>query len=64
MKRYRVTIHEHVIYDYTLEANNREDAVAMAENSISNDETHLWSKDEMAGWTEIGEIYDDSGFEI
>jgi hypothetical protein len=61
---YRVTIHEHKIYDYVVEASSKQEAEAMAEDTITNGESHLWREDEMAGWTEIGSIYNDSDEEI
>jgi len=64
MSMYRVTIHEHKIYDYVVEANSKQEAEAMAEDTITNGETHLWREDEMAGWTELGDIYNDSDEEI
>jgi hypothetical protein len=64
MSTYRVTIHEHKIYDYVVQANTRNEAEAIAEESVANDEQHLWKEDEMAGWTEIGSIYNDVGEEI
>lgn len=64
MSTYRVTIHEHKIHDYIVEASSKQEAEAMAEDSIANDESHLWREDEMAGWTEIGSIYNDSDEEL
>lgn len=64
MSLYKVTIHEHVIYDYLLEASSKQEAEAMAEDTITNGESHLWREDEMAGWTEIGDVYNEDGEEI
>jgi hypothetical protein len=64
MSVYRVTIHEHKIYDYMVEAQSKQEAEAMAEDTITNDESHLWREDELAGWTELGDIYNDSDEEI
>jgi len=64
MSTYRVTIHEHIIYDYVIDANSKQEAEARAEESIMNEESHLWTQDYQAGWTEIGSIYNDSDEEI
>jgi hypothetical protein len=64
MARYRVTMHDHTIYDYWVEAPDKNTAVAMAEESAANEEKHLWSVDEMAGWTDIGDVYNDVGEEV
>jgi hypothetical protein len=64
MSIYRVSIHEHRIYDYVVEADSKQEAEAMAENTITNDESHLWLEDEMAGWTDIGSVYNEDGDEI
>jgi hypothetical protein len=61
MAKYKITIHEHNIYDYMVEASDKNEAIDMAENSIVGDEKHLWTPDEMAGWTEIGSVYNESG---
>ena len=64
MSTYRVTIHEHIIYDYVIDANSKQEAEARAEESIMNEESHLWKQDYQAGWTEIGSISNDSDEEI
>jgi len=64
MARYRVTMHDHIIYDYWVEADSKQEAIGKAEDSAANDEKHLWTVDEMAGWTDIGDIYDESGEEV
>jgi hypothetical protein len=57
MARYQVTIHDHVIYDYWVEADSKEEAKELAEISIQEEQSSAWSIDNMAGWTEIGDIY-------
>jgi hypothetical protein len=47
-----------------VEAQSKQEAEAMAEDTITNDESHLWKEDELAGWTELGDIYNDSDEEI
>jgi cytidylate kinase len=64
MSTYRVTIHDHIIYDYVIEANSKQEAEARAEESIMNEESHLWIQDYQAGWTEIGSIYNEADEEI
>jgi hypothetical protein len=64
MATYTVTIHDHIIYDYVIEADSRQEAEARAEESIMNEESHLWRQDMEAGWTEIGEIYNDMDEEV
>lgn len=61
---YKVTIHEHVIYDYVIDAESREEAIARAEDSIVSEEKHLWREDTNAGWIDIGAVYNDVGEEI
>jgi hypothetical protein len=62
--KYRVTIHDHVIYDYWVEAPSKQDAIGIAEDSIANDEKHLWSVDETANWSDIGDVYNEYGEEV
>jgi len=64
MLKYKVTIHDHIIYDYIVEADSMQEAINRAEDTITNDESHLWLKDEQAGWTEIGSVYNEDGEEI
>ena len=60
MSTYRITIHDHVIYDYVIEADSKQEAIDRAEESIVNDERHLWREDRDAGWTDVGDIYNDA----
>ena len=64
MTKYRVTIHDHVIYDYVVDADNKNAAISIAEESVANDEKHLWTIDEVAGWADIGSIYNEDGEEV
>jgi len=63
MAKYRVTIHEHVISDLWVEAKDKNEAIGIAEDHISEDRRG-WIVDEMAGWTEVGDIYNESGEEV
>ena len=55
---YRVTIHEHRIYDTYVAADSKEDAEDIAVNAITEDDRSQWTEDVNAGWVEVGEIYD------
>lgn len=59
MRVYKVTIHEHTIYDHIVEAENEEEARELAEESIISEEKHLWREDRNASWTDIGDISSD-----
>ena len=61
---YRVTVHEHVIYDVVVEADSVAEAEELVENSIFEDDRTQWRMDHSAGWVDIGTIYDDSGEEV
>jgi hypothetical protein len=56
MALYKVTIHEHKIYDSFIEAISEADAEELAENQIFEEDSHGWREDYNAGWSEIGEI--------
>jgi len=58
MALYRVTIHEHKIYDSFIEAPSEELAEEIAQDQIISEETSKWREDYHAGWTEVGEIYE------
>jgi hypothetical protein len=47
-----------------VEADSVQEAIDKAEDTITNDQSHLWLKDEQAGWTEIGSVYNEDGEEI
>jgi len=47
-----------------VEANSKQEAKAMAEETVVNAESHFWREDEMAGWTELGDVYNEDGEEI
>lgn len=64
MQHYKVTIHDHVIYEYLVDAESKSEAIARAEETISNGESHLWKLDEHAGWTDVGEVYNENGEEL
>jgi hypothetical protein len=59
MAVFRVTIHEHKIYDSYVEASSKDEAEELAETQIIEEDSKLWREDINAGWTEVGEIYDD-----
>ena len=63
MARYQVTIHEHVIGDLWVEAEDKEEAIRLAEEDIANG-FNSWSIDNMAGWIDVGSVYDETGAEI
>jgi hypothetical protein len=64
MSSYKVTIHDHVIYDYVVEADSLQEAIDRAEDTITNGESHLWVEDIEAGWTDVGAVYNEDGEEI
>lgn len=64
MSKYKVTIHEHKIYDMYIEAPSLELAEEDAEEIVISDDRSLWRPDELAGWTEIGEIEDVGDIEL
>jgi hypothetical protein len=57
MTLYRVTVHEHIIYDSFVEAENEDIAESLVEEQILEDDKRKWRVDYHAGWTETGEIY-------
>ena len=61
---YKVTVHEHVIYDVIVEADSVAEATELVENSIFEDDRTMWREDKAAGWVDIGTIYDDSDEEV
>lgn len=56
MNTYKVTIHDHLIYDMYIEAETEVEAEEIAENAIIDGETSTWQLDTNAGWTEVGDI--------
>lgn len=56
MKTYKVTIHDHLIYDMYIEAETEGEAEEIAENAIIDGESSTWQLDTNAGWTEVGDI--------
>jgi hypothetical protein len=63
MAKYRVTIHEHVINDLWVDAGSKNEAIAIAEDNIAEG-YNGWVVDEMAGWIEVGDIYNEAGEEV
>lgn len=61
---YRVTVHEHVIYDVIVDAGSAAEAEELVENTIFEDDRTLWREDRDAGWVDIGVIYDDNDEEV
>jgi len=55
-KMYKVTIHEHKIYDSFIQAFSEADAEELAEDQIINEENFTWREDFNAGWIEVGDI--------
>jgi hypothetical protein len=56
MKSYKVTIHEHLIYDMYVEAETIEEAEETAENAIIDEDSSTWQLDSNACWAEVGDI--------
>ena len=56
MTSYKITIHEHVIYDCFVDAESKMEAEEIVESSIIAYDKSMWSIDEMAGWIDIGDI--------
>ena len=57
-KTYKVTIHQHVIYDAFIRAVSEDEAQEIAEEQIIEQNTVKWREDYNAGWTEVGDIHD------
>ena len=56
MKLYKVTMHEHRIFDAYVSAVSLEEAEEIAENQVIEEDRAKWTEDFNAGWTEVGEI--------
>ena len=56
MTRYKVTIHEHVIYDTFIEAPSQALAIEAVEEQIVIEDKAQWVEDVMAGWSDIGDV--------
>lgn len=56
LKQYKVTIHEHIIYDAFITASDEAEAEELAETQIIDEDSAAWREDRNAGWTEIGDI--------
>jgi len=56
LKQYKVTIHEHIIYDAFITASDEAEAEELAETQILDEDTAAWREDRNAGWTELGDI--------
>jgi len=56
MAMYKVTIHEHRIYDAFIEAPSQGLAEEVAQEQIVTEDNGKWREDYHAGWTEIGDI--------
>ena len=59
MSNYKVTVHEHKIYDLWVEANSKEEAEELASDTVIEGDRRLWSLDENASWVELGDIYEE-----
>jgi hypothetical protein len=64
IKTYRVTIHEHKIYDSFIPATSWREAEEIAENQIIEEDSGKWREDFDAGWTEVGDIYNESDEQV
>jgi hypothetical protein len=60
LKTYRVTIHEHKIYDSFIPATSWGEAEEIAEEQIVAEDSSKWREDFNAGWIEVGDIYDEN----
>jgi hypothetical protein len=56
MTLYKVTIHEHRIYDSFIEAPSQALAEEAAEEQIIAEDNAKWREDYHANWTEVGDI--------
>ena len=56
MTLYKVTIHEHKIYDTFIEAPSQQLAVEEAEDQIVSEDSSKWREDFDAGWIETGDV--------
>ena len=56
MAVYKVTIHEHKIYDLFVDAPSQQLAIEEAEDQIVAEDTSKWREDYDAGWTEVGDV--------
>ena len=56
LNKYKVTIHEHIIYDSYIEATSQDEAEEIAENQIIEEDSSSWIQDFDAAWTETGDI--------
>ena len=55
-KIFKVTVHEHIIYDSFIEATSLEEAEEIVENQIIEEDNASWRVDLDAGWIETGDI--------
>ena len=55
MTMYKVTVHEHKIYDVFVSAPSQQLAVEEVEDQIASEDNGKWREDYHAGWTEVGD---------
>jgi hypothetical protein len=53
---YKVTVHEHKIYDAFVEAPSQQLAIEEVEDQIVSEDNSKWREDFDAGWTEVGDV--------
>lgn len=56
MTLYKVTIHEHIIYDSFIDAPDQNLAYDIGREQIENEDNTKWQMDPSAGWHEVGDI--------
>lgn len=56
MAMYKVTVHEHKIYETFIDSPEMPLALEIAENQVTEDNRSTWHEDYNAGWTEVSEI--------
>lgn len=56
LKIYKVTIHEHKIYDSYITAGSQQEAEEIAEDQVMQEDNAKWELDHNAGWIDIGDI--------
>jgi len=58
MKKYKVTIHEHVLWTVEVKAPDVERAREKADALRLSEDWAGWVLDESAGWTELGDTHE------
>jgi len=53
MTMYKVTIHEHIIYDRYISAPSMQLAIEAVEEEVVSEDKGKWRQDYNAGWTDV-----------